>query len=159
MGGMINLTLFSLLTAVISHYQGVFLLVFEQMGMQKIYLWYSPIHSLLLQLTQLWRLPLLRNPEMCKRSIITFNMFSIWIYIKKWCIPVTKAEFSVSHYPSDIILIWWFAAWILLCEENNFAASYFSENWYINFFFKIIFCNILNVFTVKFDHFHSSFLN
>ncbi len=47
MGGMVNLTPFSLLTAVIfylclkvvKHYRRVFLLLFDQIGMQKIYIY------------------------------------------------------------------------------------------------------------------------
>ncbi len=41
-------------------------------------------------------------------------MFSIWIYFKMWFIPDFKAEFLASllqtHDPSEIILIFWFAA-------------------------------------------------
>ncbi len=79
MWGTVNVTSFALLTAVISlpqffpfywkswkHYRRVFSFCnFKQMGMQKIYLWYAT-HSLLFKLTQLWRLPLLRNPETWK---------------------------------------------------------------------------------------------
>ncbi len=65
MGGMVNLTPFSLLTAIISlsqfisflfkswkQYRGVFLLLFEQMGMEKNN-FVVLSHSLLLKLTQL----------------------------------------------------------------------------------------------------------
>ncbi len=81
MGGMVNLTSFALLAAVISLSQffsfienhkntivEFFFLLFEQNGNAKnIFVVLS--HSLLFKLTQLWRLPLLRNPEMWKRSI------------------------------------------------------------------------------------------
>ncbi len=89
-----------------------------------------------------------------------------------------KAEFSasllqssVSHDPSEIILICWFAAqetFLIINVENSCAASYFSQwkLWNI-LIFKIpwlieslkeqhlfeteIFCNIINVFTVTFN--------
>ncbi len=51
-----------------------------------------------------------------------------------------KAEFSasllqssVSHDPSEIILICWFAAqetFIIIDVENSHDASYFCKNWY-----------------------------
>ncbi len=78
-----------------------------------------------------------------------------------------KAEFSasllqssVSHDPSEIIIIYWFNA------ENSCAAQRFCGN-RDSFFLdtdeynvqKNIFCNIINVFTVTFDQFNVSLLN
>ncbi len=57
-------------------------------------------------------------------------------------------QFSVSHDPSEIILICWFAAQetflIIINVENSCAASYFS---------------LINVFAVTFDQFNASLLN
>ncbi len=47
------------------------LLLFEQMGMQKIYLWYSPIHCPQ-SLPQLWRLPLLEPGNVKKVYVTSF---------------------------------------------------------------------------------------
>ncbi len=63
----------------------------------------------------------------------------MWIYCKTSFISVIKAEFSasllqssVSHDPSEIILIYWFAAretfLIIINVENGCAASYFCGN-------------------------------
>ncbi len=81
MGGMVNLTSLAFLTAVINlsqflfywksrkHYRRVFIFLFEQNGNAKnIFVVLS--YSLLFMLTQLWRLPLLRNPVMWKMSIV-----------------------------------------------------------------------------------------
>ncbi len=74
-----------------------------------------------------------------------------------------KAEFSasllqssVSHDPSEIILIYWFAAQdtfliIIFVKKNNNKKQHL---------FKIeIFCNIIDVFTVNFDQCNASLLN
>ncbi len=45
--------------------------------------------------------------------------FYILIYFKMLCIPVIKAEFSVSHDPSEIVLMCWF---IIIGAENSCAA-------------------------------------
>ncbi len=69
----------------------------------------------------------------------------MWIYSKMYFISVIKAEFSasllqssVSHDPSEIILICWFAAQktflFIISVENSCAAQYFCGNWYILFF-------------------------
>ncbi len=79
---MVNLTSFSLLTAVIS--LSIFFLFLKvkktlswslsfaiwENGNAKKNIFAVLSHSLLLKLTQLWRLPLLRNPEIWKRPII-----------------------------------------------------------------------------------------
>ncbi len=53
------------------------------------------------------------------------ELLSIWIYVQMlfflWC----KAELSVSHDPSEIILIYWFAAqetFLILNVENSCAT-------------------------------------
>jgi len=82
-----------------------------------------------------------------------------------WC----KGEFSasllqssVSHDPSEIILIWWFAAqetFIIIINFENSAASYFVETIIHSFSaqknciylkYMFFFPKILNVFTVTF---------
>jgi len=76
-------------------------------------------------------------------------------------ISVIKAEFSssllqssVSHDPSEIILIWWFAAQkktfiIIINVESSFVQFYFQDS-LINrkfnrtaFIWKRAFCNII----------------
>ncbi len=94
----------------------------------------------------------------------------MWIYYKIQFIPLIKAVFSasllqssVSHDPSEIILIYWFPAQetflIIINVENSCAGKYFCENhetlsfrilWWTEsskeqHLFEIeIFCNIIN---------------
>ncbi len=76
------------------------------------------------------------------------ELCSIWICFKIQFISVIKAEFSasllqtsVSHDPSEIILICWFAAQetflIIINVENSCAAQYFVETdtFYFPWFF------------------------
>ncbi len=113
MRGTVNLT--SLLTAFISlsqfcscfwksHNRGVYLLLFEQMTFVVL------SHSVLLKLTQLWQLPLLRNPEMWKGPLfvrfkpgcilgISFLMASCRgasgvICVRSSCAPCTPLRWS-----------------------------------------------------------------
>ncbi len=95
----------------------------------------------------------------------------MWIYVKPiWIFSIITPVFSVT-WSSEIILIYWFAAQetflIIINVKNNCAASYFCGNCdafyfqdlHMNRKFKrtsfiwnrIIFCNIINVFTVTFD--------
>ncbi len=86
-----------------------------------------------------------------------------------WCNAVFSAlllQSSVSHDPSEIIIICWFAAQetflIIIFFENSCSATYFLwKLWHILFFRILrwieIFCNI-NVFTVHFDQFNAPLL-
>jgi len=75
--------------------------------------------------------------QKCSKSVILCNIIAIlkWLFFyfnKVSFIPVIKASLlqsSVSHDPSEIIKIWWFAAQetflININVENNCDASYF----------------------------------
>ncbi len=63
----------------------------------------------------------------------------MWIYFKMKFIPVIKAEFSsVSHDPSEIILICWFAAqetFLFIINIVNSCATLYIlwKPWYFIF--------------------------
>ncbi len=73
------------------HYRGVFLLLFEQKIKNS---FVALSHSLLSKLTQLWRLPLLRNPEMWKRSNKHLHLADAFIQSDLHCIQVTVFTFD-----------------------------------------------------------------
>ncbi len=103
----------------------------------------------------------------------------MWIYVIKAKFSASLLQSLVSHDPSEIILICWFAAQetfliIIINVENSCAAQCFCRNWCILFFrihrwvesskdqhlFEIeIFCIIINVFTVTFDQSNAFFFN
>ncbi len=103
-----------------------------------------------------------------KTNVFFFNLF-VKYNLFLWC----KAEFSasllqssVSHDPSEIILICWFAAQetflIINNAENSCAASYSCGNRdtiYFSKFKRTAFCNIINDFTVTYDQFNASLIN
>ncbi len=62
---------------------------------------------------------------------------------------------SVSHDPSEIILICWLRA-----QETFIITDKCFDEYKQKLLFEVdIFCNILNVFTVTFDQFNASLLN
>ncbi len=74
---------------------------------------------------------------------------------------------SVSHDPSEIILIYWFGPQetflIIINAENCLYCLIFlwkqTESPKQHLFTIEIFCNLINVFTVTFDQFNASLLN
>ncbi len=117
------------------------------------------------------------------RSVIN-NCFLFEYILKCNLFLWFKAEFSasllqssVSHDPSEIILIYWFASQetfiIIISVNNSYAVSNFHRN-FDNFFLESIiyrksiraafiwnriFCNIINLSTVTFDQVNASLLN
>ncbi len=75
---------------------------------------------------------------------------------------------AVSHDPSEITLICWFGAQetLFISVENTYVfvetiifPGCFDEKKVQKNSIYVIFCNIINVFTVTFDHFNSLLLN
>ncbi len=65
-----------------------------------------------------------------------------------------KIQSSVSHDPSEIIVICWIDAQeTFINVENSYAAKHFCCD------SLLIFCKITNVFTVTFNQFNMSLLN
>ncbi len=79
-----------------------------------------------------------------------------------------KAKFLASfqsHDPSEIILIFWFAAQIFIIIMLKTAVELFKFLWWIEHSEEQhlseieIICNIINVFIITFDQFKASLLN
>ncbi len=58
--------------------------------------------------------------------------------MQSWIIRIITPVFRVSHDPSEIIMIYWFAAQetflIIINVENSYAAYYFCGNIFPGFF-------------------------
>ncbi len=78
--------------------------------------------------------------------------------MQSWIFLASLLQSSVSHDPSEIILICWFTAQetfqIIINVENSCAASYFLFQFQKNSIYLKSFCNIINVFTVSFEQFN-----
>ncbi len=115
MGGTVNLTSFVPPTEVISlsHFLSFywkswniiveFLFCYlSKWGCKNIFVVLS--HSLLFKLTQLWRFPLLRNPEMWKGSLETHVivvMWWIWPIVKQLCCHQCSCSLSGETAPAE----------------------------------------------------------